>query len=230
MNGHQHDRLRAQHQYELPTLNSGAPEAYRHRHSDIHLEQRSIIHEPLSHHTSPESRGRSVHLVTSPRLTRQNTFEAQSRDGLHCQSVHRSESSRDVHMEGTSMSALEPHSVTNSRSPSISMIEDGARRGSLYTQSGVSPHIYGPDGRRPTLLPAGHSSGYREDYPGPHGYNSPPYPYAQAFFVPSHYEYQNGKSRKRSNLPKQSTEIMKRWFGKQILTFHHVANLTMHRR
>lgn len=224
MNSHQHDRLRAQHQYELPTLNGGAPEAYRHRHSDIHLEQRSMIHEPLSHHTSPESRGRSVHLMASPRLTRQHTLEAQSRDGLQFQSVHRPESSRDIHMEGTS------HSVTHSRSPSISMIEDGTRRASLFTPSGVSPHAYGLDGRRPTLLPAGHSSGYREDYPGPHGYNGPPYPYAQAFFVPSHYEYQNGKSRKRSNLPKQSTEIMKRWFGKRVLAFYHFAYLTMRRR
>jgi hypothetical protein len=33
-----------------------------------------------------------------------------------------------------------------------------------------------------------------------------------AFFMPSHYEYQHGKARKRSNLPKQSTEIMKTWF------------------
>lgn len=32
------------------------------------------------------------------------------------------------------------------------------------------------------------------------------------FFMPSHYDYQQGKTRKRSNLPKQSTEIMKTWF------------------
>lgn len=33
-----------------------------------------------------------------------------------------------------------------------------------------------------------------------------------SFFTPSAYEYQHGKVRKRSNLPKQSTEIMKTWF------------------
>ena len=39
------------------------------------------------------------------------------------------------------------------------------------------------------------------------------YPEAQpTFFMPSHYDYQQGKTRKRSNLPKQSTEIMKTWF------------------
>lgn len=32
------------------------------------------------------------------------------------------------------------------------------------------------------------------------------------FFMPSHYDYQQGKTRKRSNLPKQSTEFMKTWF------------------
>ncbi|CZT25649.1 uncharacterized protein RCC_11318 [Ramularia collo-cygni] len=37
-----------------------------------------------------------------------------------------------------------------------------------------------------------------------------------AFFMPSHYEYQHGKARKRSNLPKQSTEIMKTWFDQNI--------------
>jgi len=30
------------------------------------------------------------------------------------------------------------------------------------------------------------------------------------------YEYAGSKSRKRSNLPKQSTEIMKRWFEEHI--------------
>lgn len=44
-----------------------------------------------------------------------------------------------------------------------------------------------------------------------YGQNSYPGP-VPAFFMPSHYEYQHGKARKRSNLPKQSTEIMKTWF------------------
>lgn len=45
------------------------------------------------------------------------------------------------------------------------------------------------------------------------GFGQPPYQSTvPAFFMPSHYEYQHGKARKRSNLPKQSTEIMKTWF------------------
>lgn len=43
---------------------------------------------------------------------------------------------------------------------------------------------------------------------GQHGYSGN----VPAFFMPSQYEYQHGKARKRSNLPKQSTEIMKTWF------------------
>ncbi|KAH9825495.1 Homeobox protein TGIF1 [Teratosphaeria destructans] len=37
-----------------------------------------------------------------------------------------------------------------------------------------------------------------------------------SYFMPSHYDYQHGKARKRSNLPKQSTEIMKTWFDQNI--------------
>lgn len=46
------------------------------------------------------------------------------------------------------------------------------------------------------------------------GYNRGGYPDSQpsAFFMSSHYECQQEKTRKRSNLPKQSTEIMKTWF------------------
>ena len=51
------------------------------------------------------------------------------------------------------------------------------------------------------------------------------YPEAQpTFFMPSHYDYQQGKTRKRSNLPKQSTEIMKTWFDqvRQEMRFSHL--------
>lgn len=61
-----------------------------------------------------------------------------------------------------------------------------------------------------------------------HGYSQNTYPgNAPAFFMPSHYEYQHGKARKRSNLPKQSTEIMKTWFDQvRSQCVIHVASLT----
>lgn len=37
-----------------------------------------------------------------------------------------------------------------------------------------------------------------------------------SFFMPSQYDYRHGRARKRSNLPKQSTEIMKTWFDQNI--------------
>lgn len=46
-----------------------------------------------------------------------------------------------------------------------------------------------------------------------------PYQHAQpSFFMPSYSEYQHGKARKRSNLPKQSTEIMRTWFDQVSMT------------
>lgn len=33
-----------------------------------------------------------------------------------------------------------------------------------------------------------------------------------SFFMPTQYDYRNGRARKRSNLPKPSTEVMKTWF------------------
>ena len=75
-------------------------------------------------------------------------------------------------------------------------------------------HSYGPQREQYGPFPED------DRYPGPH-----PIPYApssfdrlsyegsqSAHFMPSEYEYQAGKARKRSNLPKQSTEIMKDWF------------------
>ncbi|OTA32570.1 hypothetical protein BTJ68_06803 [Hortaea werneckii EXF-2000] len=44
------------------------------------------------------------------------------------------------------------------------------------------------------------------------GYESP----QSQYFMQAHYEYQHGKTRKRSNLPKQSTEIMKTWFDENM--------------
>jgi hypothetical protein len=51
-----------------------------------------------------------------------------------------------------------------------------------------------------------------EQQPRSFGQNSYHQGNVPSFFMPSHYEYQHGKARKRSNLPKQSTEIMKTWF------------------
>lgn len=45
-------------------------------------------------------------------------------------------------------------------------------------------------------------------------------------FVPAPYEYYYTKARKRSNLPKHSTEIMRAWFDQVLFISSYIANLT----
>ena len=63
-----------------------------------------------------------------------------------------------------------------------------------------------------------------------HSHTSPnltsgPYMGAQpALFLPGHGDYHLSKSRKRSNLPKESTDIMKHWFDE--VRFQHISTLS----
>lgn len=58
-------------------------------------------------------------------------------------------------------------------------------------------------------------------YPaGAYQFQSPP------FIMPNHFDFQQGKARKRSNLPKQSTEIMKRWFDQ--VSYTSLSSETKH--
>ncbi|KAK3676982.1 homeodomain super [Recurvomyces mirabilis] len=67
--------------------------------------------------------------------------------------------------------------------------------------------------RRDSYQPHLEGLGYR----AAHQYQHSPYEVARSsFFMPSQYDHQQGKARKRSNLPKQSTEIMKTWFDQNI--------------
>ena len=82
--------------------------------------------------------------------------------------------------------------------------------------------VYPPSGSSQYSLPLREDSGAPKEQShyadrgrlhAPDVYNRMSYEDAQpTFFMPSHYDYQQGKTRKRSNLPKQSTEIMKTWF------------------
>ena len=79
-------------------------------------------------------------------------------------------------------------------------------------QPGVRLHLPSREEFGPRLEETGYG---RSEYPTSqqaplfaHRYE----PAQSAYFMPSQYEYQHGKARKRSNLPKQSTEIMKTWF------------------
>lgn len=88
-----------------------------------------------------------------------------------------------------------------------------------YNREPARPMSYQRDSRyaaavRDTYAESRENARYgRIDERGHVGFGQGPYSSSgPAFFMPSHYEYQHGKARKRSNLPKQSTEIMKTWF------------------
>lgn len=192
------ESVRLQRQYSMSTPSS--------------TESRSAL-EPLSNHASPRA---TTNSVRSPQFTAPPSFELPTRSGFHPQGMPHADPLR-LGRVGTSLSG--PYEASGrSRSPSASVTADGLRRASAYVGHGTA---YPVDSRRHSFLPSVNNAGYRDDISPmsrlegpPHGYSSPSYTYGQPFFVPSHYDYQNGKSRKRSNLPKQSTEIMKRWFGK----------------
>lgn len=99
-----------------------------------------------------------------------------------------------------------------------------SRRSSIASQCDYAPPVpvdtsrngYAPSRPPQYSLPMRDEPGPHRDssqYRQPEAYSRPVYQDAQpTFFMPSHYDYQQGKTRKRSNLPKQSTEIMKNWF------------------
>jgi hypothetical protein len=159
-----------------------------------------IIH---SHHASPDLRGQRADLprtYPSPALPRS-----------------------DVYATSDPMLTARNRSSMYSNASSVSQDED-MRRHSGYGEYQPQPprERYAVEPPRQSYMPAAANGMHREEYPQvarldvPQPYGNAPYPYSHAFFVPSHYEYQNGKSRKRSNLPKQSTEIMKRWFDENM--------------
>ena len=156
-----------------------------------------------SHHASPDLRGQRTDLprtYPSPALPRS-----------------------DAYATSDPMLTARNRSSMYSNASSVSQDED-MRRHSGYGEYQPQParERYAVEPPRQSYMPVAANSMHREEYPPgarldvPQAYGNAPYPYSHAFFVPSHYEYQNGKSRKRSNLPKQSTEIMKRWFDENM--------------
>ena len=130
----------------------------------------------------------------------------------------------DFRRTSTSSTAFERPSSRDITSPNIRAPEpNNLRRLSSYGREDGPALSHERDRNRPVSQ---HVDAY---YPSPYRIEGPPIeqqppqrlsnfargPYATNetnFFVPGLYEYQHIKARKRSNLPKQSTEIMKTWF------------------
>jgi hypothetical protein len=119
----------------------------------------------------------------------------------------------------------DPYAARNSGSREPSVHHDHNEVSSARTSysgpyGGYLPHIserethsrpmYGNEPRYSFSSSEGSSVSHEYGpYVGPAGWAGMP---GQPFFMPSHLDYQHGKARKRSNLPKQSTEVMKQWF------------------
>lgn len=215
---YQSERNKSQQQ-QLPTPTCGSPDTYSYRYTADHVDDRLPIREPLGHYACSENRGRTAHALASPGLGLPVSYEHQHSSQAHYPGQQRSDN--DVRLSTGGRESVTMHS----RSPSLTTGEERSQRAALVGRPDVLQPRFRSDSTRHSLLPAANSPSHRDGYPGMNhlgeaaSFNPPSYPYSQnAFFVPSHYEYQNGKSRKRSNLPKQSTEIMKRWFGKAVTT------------
>lgn len=174
-------------QYDVRPSTSASPPSYRHQLSNNGRNN-------LSNDTSPELLSRG----------------AQRQPGM----LPRPDSVKTSQPDGDRALLYEPLSATQSRSPSAHLQDETSYKPSPYSDRGLGER-YPIESQRQTYPPV--SNFTKEFTPASHdGRGGPAYAYSQAFFVPSHYEFQNGKSRKRSNLPKQSTEIMKRWFDENM--------------
>ncbi|KAK5732144.1 homeodomain superfamily [Elasticomyces elasticus] len=111
------------------------------------------------------------------------------------------------------------------RGSDISTVE-GSMRGysSELSREQHNQHMtYPPVGRSRTMQVDSHGPYQEQDrgqrqghLPLPSYHRSPYGSTDPSYFMPSQYDHQKGKARKRSNLPKQSTEIMKTWFDRNI--------------
>ncbi|KAK5735764.1 homeodomain superfamily [Elasticomyces elasticus] len=111
------------------------------------------------------------------------------------------------------------------RGSDISTVE-GSMRGysSELSREQHNQHMaYPPVGRSRTVQVDSHGAYQEQDHgqrqghlPLPSYHRSPYGSTDPSYFMPSQYDHQQGKARKRSNLPKQSTEIMKTWFDRNI--------------
>lgn len=120
---------------------------------------------------------------------------------------------------------------SSSSSDRYALPSDQSRRSSVVSQQGFAPQHQGDPSRGgyppsrlahyslpmrdESTIPKEHAHYIDRDRLQPAGIYNKMQGYHDTqptFFMPSHYDYPQGKTRKRSNLPKQSTEIMKTWF------------------
>ncbi|KAM3416978.1 hypothetical protein BST61_g8563 [Cercospora zeina] len=184
-----------------PGTNSGSSPPWRAQsHAPKSAGSRSVHESATSHYRTPEQTPTSSMLEPSyPRVnpftgTAPDPFTRQIRDSFG-QSSDRP-SSRRSSVSSYGMYPPRPYEREQARPGQYAQ-----QTRDIYTDPRDSIRYARPEAlqTRPVGFP-----------PHPYQSNVPP------FFMSSHYDYQHGKARKRSNLPKQSTEIMKTWFDQNI--------------
>lgn len=162
----------------------------------------SSIDAPASHYQTPEQTPTSS--MAEPSFTRMSAFAGPVRDPFarEMRESFGHPGDRPSSRRGSTISyglyASRPH---DREAPRAMSYQQGARHSIPVRGGYADAHEHARYGRPDELTRP------------MNGYGQPPYQgNMPAFFMPSHYEYQHGKARKRSNLPKQSTEIMKTWF------------------
>lgn len=169
----------------------------------VHAQQASSsIDTPASHYQTPERTPTSS--MVEPSFPRANAFSGAVQDPFAREmreSFARSGDHPASRRSSISNYSLYPSRPYDREPPRGMPYQQGARH-SIAVRGGYADAHENPRYGRPDEMTRP-MNGYG---PTPYQSNVP------AFFMPSNYEYQHGKARKRSNLPKQSTEIMKTWF------------------
>jgi len=190
-------------------------------YEDAHAARRFSVQHATDNNANPSAQHRASYV---PRAT--NHFDRSQQDGFQPYRTPDHTPTSTTH--NTEFPAM--GSYASSRDSDLQK-----RRGSQYTtaQEPTTAHdngSYHETHHHATYPPAVHSRGPQIESYGAHheddrmprpshlpppSYNRSPYGSTPpSYFMPSQYEYQQGKARKRSNLPKQSTEIMKTWFDR----------------
>ena len=186
---------------------------------------------------SPQSRQLSIQpLLRNPPNNSPGYSSRPPQASFVHQSPSRDRATGDDHLRGTYGSAMSPPDVRVTRQLAPNEKHARGRLGHPFERRDSTQGHYDPvhqannHQQRPTVPPTLESPAHtvRRNVFGVAQYEPPgqvaqaerprespftPYqPSQSSVFMPSQYDYRQGRARKRSNLPKQSTEIMKTWF------------------
>lgn len=194
------------HQYSQPSSFDGEDSAQRHRRHSLHPSYGSAGYDEEHRSRESDRSAWSRGYISEP------SWDAINRHRLSHDRVPLSPTSDFAFKPDASLPTRSfPHahrptsshySSRHSGRPASSSARDGlSSNRSPAAYDAYDRHSYEQD--RPTYTK-------RDSFDDPRDGRMSGQP--SSYFMPAHYDYTQSKTRKRSNLPKQSTEIMKTWF------------------